>query len=116
MFKQLKIYRTPNGKEPLITWLERIKDNVTRARIKARLDRLTVNNYGDCRSVGNGVFELRIHYGAGYRVYFGEYEEYTILLLMGGTKGTQQKDIQKAKLYWRAFEEENHHAKIETSH
>lgn len=62
-------------------------------------------NSGDCKSVGDGVYELRIHYESGFRIYFAEQEKTIVLLLMGGSKKTQVKDIQKAKNYWHEFQE-----------
>lgn len=103
MQKQLKYYQTLNGKSPFIKWLESLKDNVTRARIQARLNRLISNNFGDCEPVGEGVFELRIHFGAGYRVYFAEIDHELILLLFGGNKHQQSVDIKKAQEYWYDF-------------
>lgn len=104
MEKELRVYRTCEGKEPFTEWLSSLKDKITRAQITNRLNRATQRNYGDCESVGGGIYELKIHYGAGYRVYFAEQEE-TIVLLMGGSKKTQTKDIQKSKKFWHEFRE-----------
>jgi putative addiction module killer protein len=103
--KELRVYRTKDGKEPFTKWLESLKDKITRAQVTNRLNRVMQGNYGDCEPVGNGVYELRIHYGAGYRVYFAEQEKTLVLLLLGGSKRTQNKDIQKAKQYWEEFKE-----------
>ncbi len=105
MLKQLKIYRKPNGKEPFVEWFSSIKDKITKAHIQNRLNRLELGNFGDCKKLGDGVSELRVHYGAGYRVYFAEYNDHIILLLIGGNKGTQTKDIEKAKMYCANFKE-----------
>lgn len=99
MKKEIRIYRTKKGLEPFIESLESLKDTTGRATIANRLNRISLGNYGDCRSVGNGVHELRIHYGPGYRVYFAEQENTIVLLLLGGSKRTQNKDIKKAKDY-----------------
>ena len=72
-----------------------------RARVRVRLDRARLGNLGDNRSVGEGVHEFRIAHGPGYRVYFGLEGNRLILLLLGGDKSTQQKDIARAKEYWR---------------
>ncbi len=104
MEKELRIYRTHDGKEPFSGWLASFKDKITKAQITNRLNRVIQGNYGDCEPVGSGVCELRIHYGAGYRIYFAEQEE-TIILLIGGSKKTQSKDIQKSKKYWEEFRE-----------
>lgn len=99
----LKIYQDRNGKEPFIKWLESIRDIIIKARIKNRVRRLELGNFGDCKSVKQGVYELRLHFGPGYRVYFGKVDNIIILLLLGGTKSSQAKDIQKAIQYWNDF-------------
>jgi putative addiction module killer protein len=105
MKKELRTYRTKEGKEPFIEWLESLKDTIGKAHITNRLDRATFGNYGDCEPVGHGVKELRIHYGPGYRVYFFEQEYTVLLLLIGGSKRTQNKDIKKAQQYLTEFQE-----------
>lgn len=104
MKKELRIYCSKSGKEPFAEWLTSLKDVIGRANIMNHLNRVVFGNYGDCDPVGNGVRELRVHYGPGYRIYFAEQEE-TILLLCGGNKQTQNKDIKKAKLYLADFRE-----------
>jgi putative addiction module killer protein len=99
----LRIYQDPKGKEPFIDWLESIKDINTKARIKNRLRRIESGNLGDCKSVGDKIFELRFHFNSGYRVYFGEIDNVIILLLCGGNKSSQNKDIKKAKEYWQEY-------------
>lgn len=105
MEKELKIYKAENGKEPFTKWFLSVKDKATKARIKARLDRLVFGSFGDYKSVDHGIYELRVHFGPGYRVYFAHVDSIILLLLMGGTKKTQAKDIEKAKKYWLDFEE-----------
>ncbi len=100
MKKELRSYRTNDGKEPFIDWLKSLKDRTGRANITNRLNRVVHGNYGDCEPVGDGVYELRIHYGPGYRVYFSEQKDTIILLLLGGSKRTQLRDIKKAKQFW----------------
>ena len=68
-----------------------------------RLDRVSLGNFGDCHGVGDGVQELRIDYGPGYRVYFGQVGSTIVLLLFGGDKSTQAKDIEQAKRYWNEY-------------
>ena len=75
------------------------------ARIEARLILLEAGNLGDYRSVGKGVFELRVHIGAGYRIYFGEVDNTVVLLLCGGDKSSQQRDIERAKMYWQDYKD-----------
>ncbi|MCL1468331.1 type II toxin-antitoxin system RelE/ParE family toxin [Argonema galeatum] len=67
-------------------------------------ERVELGNFGDCRSVGEGISELRINYGPGYRIYFGQLGTTIVLLLCGGDKSTQQEDITKAKEYWEEYE------------
>jgi putative addiction module killer protein len=72
-------------------------------RILARVSRLQQGNYGDCEPVGEGVSELRLFFGPGYRVYFGEHDNAIVVLLCGGDKDSQSKDIQQAKAYWQEY-------------
>jgi putative addiction module killer protein len=78
-------------------WLRKLKDGQAVARILARIDRLALGNSGDAKSVGGGVFELRIDHGPGYRVYFAQRGQMIILLLCGGDKSTQGNDISTAQ-------------------
>jgi len=77
-------------------WLVNLKDQVGKAQIVLRLDRAAKGNFGDCEAVGGGVSELRIHYGPGYRVYFTRRGAVLYLLLLGGDKSTQKRDIKCA--------------------
>jgi putative addiction module killer protein len=77
-------------------WLAGLKDNKSKARIIARLKSAELGNLGDVEPVGNGVSEMRIHFGPGYRVYFTQRGKVLIFLLLGGDKGSQQRDIKKA--------------------
>ena len=103
--REMQAYRTQNGREPFTEWLRSLRDQRTRDRIRKRLERLGDGNFGDCRSVGDGVFELRVHFGAGYRVYFSEMDRTIVLLLCGGDKSSQAQDIQRAKTYWLEHKE-----------
>ena len=78
-------------------WLNELKDIRAKTKILVRLKRTEIGNLGDYKPVGNGVFEMKINYGSGYRLYFGRFKGIIILLLLGGDKSTQSKDIQKAK-------------------
>ena len=102
---KIQYYRNPNGRQPFTEWFESIRDRNTRQRIDKRLARLEDGNFGDCQSVGGGVFELRLHFGPGHRVYFGQIENTLVLLLCGGDKKSQQADIETAKTYWREYKE-----------
>lgn len=101
--KELVIYQTEQGKEPFSDWLEDL-DKTTLVRIRARLDRVEQGHYGDYKSVGAGVFELRFFFGSGYRVYFAEDGNTIVLLLHGGDKSSQGKDIPKAQGYWQDYQ------------
>ena len=96
----IREYLRPDGKCPFRYWLRSLKNAKTRARIRVRINRIRLGNFGDCKSVGSGVSEFRIDYGPGYRVYFGRVGEKLVLLLCGGTKKNQEKDIKLAKEYW----------------
>jgi putative addiction module killer protein len=89
---------------PFEVWLESLRDRQARARIKKRLDRIELGNLGDFKPVGEGVLELRIDYGPGYRIYFAESGATIILFLYGGDKSTQDQDILRAKQYWIDFQ------------
>jgi len=86
-------------------WFKTLKDRKARARIDIRIKRISLGNLGDVKSVGKGVFELRIDYGPGYRVYFVERNRIRIILLAGGKKSTQNKDIKKAQELARLVED-----------
>lgn len=93
-------YLTENGRNPFRKWLEALRDRQARAKIRVRLNRIRLGNFGDCKSVGRGVSELRVPHGAGYRIYFGRKGETIVILLCGGDKKTQSKDIALAQSYW----------------
>jgi putative addiction module killer protein len=101
--KELQIYVTEDGRAPFSEWLASLRDLKARAKIRVRLDRVSLGNLGDCHGVGDGVQELRIDYGSGYRVYFGQEGATMVLLLCGGDKSTQIKDIEIAKRYWNEY-------------
>jgi putative addiction module killer protein len=86
-------------------WFKRLKDRKAKARVQARIDRLELGNFGDVAPVGEGISELRIHYGPGYRVYFVQYDLVVVVLLAGGDKSTQHADIKKAKELAKQLEE-----------
>lgn len=99
--RELRVYETSSGTFPFDDWLDNLRDAKGRARIEVRLDRLEQGNFGDCEPVGEGVFELKMDFGPGYRAYFAEENSAIVLLLIGGDKSTQAKDIKTAKSYWR---------------
>jgi putative addiction module killer protein len=101
--KRVIVYAKPDGREPFTEWLYGLRDGMTQKRILARLTRLEQGNYGDCKSVGSGVSELRLFFGSGYRIYFGERGSDLVVLLCGGDKDTQEQDIERAKIYWQMY-------------
>ena len=101
--KEIRIYTTLERTTPFLEWRDSLKDARARAKIIARLDRVEEGNLGDCKFVGEGVYELRIDYGPGYRIYFGEESDVIILLLWGGDKSRQNKDIRQAQDYWQDY-------------
>ena len=101
--RQVEEYLTTDGRSPFSEWLNGVKEARARARVRVRLDRLSLGNFGDCKSLGEGIHELRIDYGPGYRVYLGQYGNRIILLLSGGTKRSQRQDIRQAQKYWHDF-------------
>jgi putative addiction module killer protein len=102
--RELQNYLTTDGRSPFEDWYYSFRDTKTRNKIQLRLDRVKLGNLGDYRSVGEGVFEFRIDYGLGYRIYFGQVGLTIVLLLCGGDKSTQEQDIRKAKEYWADYE------------
>lgn len=105
--RELRIYATEDGDAPFSVWLQKLRDSQARAIVRTRLARVRLGNLGDCKTVGNGVFELRIDFGPGYRVYFGQDGDRLVILLCGGDKRTQSKDIEKAKKYWSDYRSRN---------
>jgi putative addiction module killer protein len=103
MNKVRKIYRTIDGVTPYEEWLESLRDVVGHAKIKVRIDRLLLGNFGDHRTVGGGVIELKVDFGPGYRVYLAQHGEELIVLLCGGNKSTQDRDIARARDYWEDY-------------
>lgn len=98
---EIEIYQTAGGKEPYTEWEESL-DKSNMARIDARLARIReAGNIGNCEPVGDGVYELKFDFGPGYRIYFGLEKETSMILLLGGSKKGQQRDINKSKEYWQ---------------
>jgi putative addiction module killer protein len=101
--KQVIVYVDKQGKEPFTEWIESLRDIMGRKRILARIGRLEHGNYGDRKGVGEGVSELRMMFGPGYRVYIGEEADNIVVLLCGGDKSTQEQDIDTAQAYWKEY-------------
>ena len=101
--KQVIVYAKQSGKEPFTDWLYSLRDVMGRKRILARVSRLQQGNYGDCEPVGEGVSQLRMFFGSGYMAYFWEQDNTLVVLLCGGDKGSQSKDIEQAKVFWKEY-------------
>ncbi len=101
--KEILQYQTREGKAPYREWLLSLKDATVKARIRTRLDRLRLGNFGDCKGIGEGVSELRLQFGPGYRIYFGQDSRSIVILLCGGDKSTQVKDIRLAQEHWEDY-------------
>ncbi len=86
-------------------WFKGLRDHKAKARVQARIDRMELGNFGDVAPVGEGVSELRIHYGPGYRVYFVQRGQVVVILLSGGDKSAQESDIKKAKVLAKQLED-----------
>lgn len=95
-------FRNNRGIAPAHEWLGRLKDITARTKIYSRIERAEDGNFGDHKSVGDGVHELRVVMGPGYRVYYA-IEDESIVLLMVGDKSTQEKDIRQAKAFWKEY-------------
>lgn len=98
-------YVDDGGNCPFDEWFEAL-DTQTQVRIDVRLDRVSLGNFGDRKLVGEGVYELRFFFGPGYRIYYGLVERRLVLLLVGGSKKRQNKDIQVAQQLWAAYQRE----------
>jgi putative addiction module killer protein len=104
---ELRRYQLADQTVPVTDWLHALRDIRARAQIEVRLRRVLAGNFGDCKSVGEGVSELRIDLGAGYRVYYAKHGQTLVILLCGGDKGSQQNDFADAKAYWADWKRRN---------
>ena len=101
--RKVERLQLPNGNEPFKVWIDRL-DRLAKAKIYTYIDRVASGGAKkNIKVIGEGVFEVKINYGPGYRVYFGELEGAIILLLVGGDKSSQRHDIKTAKQYWRDY-------------
>jgi putative addiction module killer protein len=101
--KQIVFYADEDGNEPFQTWIDNLRDKQGRRRIINRLFRVQQGNYGDVEPIGEGLSELRLFFGPGYRVYFGEEAGNIVVILCGGDKSSQSRDIEEAKAYWKEY-------------
>lgn len=106
---EIIIYSTSEGKEPFNIWLQSLDDKVAQRLVLLRLQRLRLGLFGDCKSIsgGHGLQELRIAHGPGLRIYFAKVKNSLLLLIGGGDKNTQSKDIKKCQIYLEEYKEIN---------
>ncbi len=102
----IREYQTTNGKSPYRQWLKKM-DTAVRARIQLRIKRFQQGNFGDSKIVAKDVWEARIHFGSGYRVYYSRIEGQIVLLLCAGDKSSQSEDIKKATDYLNDYRSEH---------
>jgi len=100
----IKIYENELGNSPFLEWFNSL-DKKSKERVLTRIDRISEGNLGDFRCINNDIYELRFHFSSGYRVYFAQDDKTIIILLCGGNKSTQSKDIKKAKNYYKDYME-----------
>ena len=100
----IRHYLTASGANPFEEWLDLLRDARAEARIAARIARLEAGNFGDCKPLTGGVWELRIDWGPGYRVYYAMSGRTCVLLLCGGDKRKQSADIRRAVQYWSDYQ------------
>ncbi len=102
---EIYTFETADGRVPFDDWFLAIPDGKTRARIETHIDRLSLGNFSNCSPAREGVSELRIDFGPGYRVYFGQDGRTVVILLAGGKKDTQDADMKLARQYWREYKD-----------
>ena len=102
---EVKAYQDTAGCKPYADWLDSLSDNKTKARIVARVNRIAAGNFGDCKPLRDGVQELKIDFGPGYRVYLSKQGPVLVLLLCGGDKSDQSRDIERAIAYLKDWKQ-----------
>lgn len=100
-------YLTNDGHDPFKEWLQNLADRTAKARVLVRIQRMAAGNFGDCKPIADGVWELRIDHGPGYRVYYARAGAKLILILVGGDKRKQQAEIETALEYWKNWNRRN---------
>ncbi|MBF0481572.1 MAG: type II toxin-antitoxin system RelE/ParE family toxin [Desulfovibrionaceae bacterium] len=103
MEKIVSQYLKTGGRGPFREWLLALRDVKARAKIRARLARARAGNIGDSKALGGGIYEMRVDFGPGYRVYFGQGGAESIVLLCGGDKSEQERDVETAREYWADY-------------
>ncbi len=101
--REIKKLELRNGLVPFDVWFDSLRDKRMQVAVDARLARVRAGNFGDCKSVGGGAFELRIAFGPGLRVYYGLHGQKIVVLLGGGDKSSQARDIRRAQELWQQF-------------
>jgi putative addiction module killer protein len=101
---EIRHYLTEEGKDVFLEWLKRLRDPVAKVQVVKRVNRVEQGNFGDYKFCRDGVWEMRIDVGAGYRVYYAQSDSHIILLLCGGDKRTQDADIERAVKYWQDWQ------------
>jgi putative addiction module killer protein len=101
--REVRLYEDGKGKCPFDAWLQGLRDAKSRALVRERVARLTLGNFGDCKPVGDDVFELRVAFGPGFRIYYGLDGKRIVVLLCGGDKRSQTADIRAAKAHWKEY-------------
>lgn len=104
---EIRRYQREDGRVPFTEWLATMRDKIAQAAARTRIRRLEAGVFGDCKPVGEGVLELRVDIGAGYRLYCARHGQSLVLLLCGGDKGSQSDDIKQAKAYWTDWKRRN---------
>jgi putative addiction module killer protein len=97
---ELIVYQQDRGQRPFDKWFQGLRDKRAQSRVITKLDQVRAGNFGDFKPVGAGVIELRIDVGAGYRIYCARHGEALVILLCGGDKHSQSKDIRRATEFW----------------
>ncbi len=101
--REVRVFQKSNGRAPFAEWLKDLKDGKARQIIKSRIDRIEQGNFGDFKFIGLGIFETKIHFGPGYRIYFGFDGPVLIIILCAGNKKSQKDDIRTAQNYWADY-------------
>jgi putative addiction module killer protein len=113
---EIRRYATHAGKDVFGHWLSRLGDSRAQAKVASRIDRLAVGNFGDCKSLGDGLYELRIDWGPGYRIYYAIIGKACVLLLCGGDKRKQPSDINRARTYLKDYKERTRIRETQSKH
>ncbi len=104
---KIDFLKLANGKIPFLEWLENL-DKEIQLRIRYRISKVEIGNFGNTKALGKGIYEFKFNFHSGYRIYFGQKEKKIIILINGGNKSSQKRDIKKALEYWNYYlQEEN---------